>query len=359
MSQQISGAATSAREAYRNQDGKFGAQPAHESDVDLGAAATDWSMNGTVEDADVLAACKKFARVTGARYRIDDTDELAGETALHWLRYVTNRREKVLSGREEPQPAFRYERHIGQIATGLGQRTASGLKNGGRDLTALTKYLKTREGFETRYGRPMTTREEDELADEIRKSFPPGKRPVDRFHRAPGQGSTASLEAAMESSDGSGGSWEREVGSIHPHNAPDAQENDEPAHDALDVVEAGGRGSREAATRALWGVMSAATGAQDVRKDHFDRDRADEVRASMDRLGGVRQVLERYSAADETDQDMDTLLQPWGGKDTVADPDERDRIVETLERDPDYTDKVWDAAVLTATSTGRRRKARA
>lgn len=137
MSTQISAQARTAQEDARHSDGRFGFQTAAESGVSLDdPAATDWSLNGTLDDQSVLAACRKYATSTGHRYQVDDRDDLAGLTAEHFVRYVRNRQEKVCTGAVEPQPEFNYERHIRHISTGLGQRIASGLPNGGRDLTS-------------------------------------------------------------------------------------------------------------------------------------------------------------------------------------------------------------------------------
>lgn len=330
----------------RAADGRFTVSSSPEADVDLDPrVAEDWSGNGTVDDEAVLSACRKYARITGSRYRVDpsDVDDLAGETALHWTRYLTNRREKVASGTEDPKPEFNYERHIGHIATGLGQRYASGMPNGGRDLTALTKWLKTREEFETRYGRPMSHAEEDELADQIRTAAPPGRRPVDGFHRLPSMARGVSLDALRQENT----SFEPQVRDAPE--TPETQDNDAQAHDALDIVETGGRGSTAAAKRALWGVMAAGTDAPDVQRGTVSESEARRTRDEMGRLGGASGVVERYGRAEETEEDMEALLRPWGGTASTT-VDQRDAIVEALERDPKYTDDVWDAALYTATA---------
>lgn len=346
MSTHLSEQAVSQREAYRNPDGTFGHQPAGESDVSLDPhVASDWSYNGTVDDAAVLATCRKYARITGSRYQVDpdDVDDLAGETALHWTRYLNNRRKKVESGEAQPQPDFNVDRHIGHIATGLSQRYASGLPNGGRDLTALTKYLKTREEWETRYGRPMTRSEEDELADTIRRAAPPGRRPIPEFHRAPRMNRGTSLDALREENS----SFEPKQRDTYV--APEAQENDSAAHDALDIVERGGRGSQAAAKRALWGVMSAGTDAPPVEAGSVGESESRRVRKEMESLGGASAVVDRYGRSEETDEDMETLLRPWGGVESTT-VEERDAIVEALGRDPKFTDDVWEAAMFTATA---------
>lgn len=330
----------------RAADGKFVQSSADESTLTLDPrVASDWSGNGTVDDPGVLAACRKYARVHGSRYKVDpsDIDDLAGETALHWTRYLTNRQEKVAAGTAEPQSEFNYERHISHIAVGLGQRYASGLANGGRDLTALTKYLKTRDEFEIRYQRPMNRTEEDQLAESIRESAPPGRRPIPEFHRAPSMNRGVSLDAMREENT----SFEPEV--RESTQAPEEQANDELAHDALDVVETGGRGSTAAAKRMLWGVMAAGSDAPDVQTDSVSTAQAKSAREDLDRLGGATSIVERYGRAEETDDDMDTLMRPWGGTEATS-VDEREAIVSVLERDPQFTDEVWDAAMFAATT---------
>ncbi|WP_114906741.1 hypothetical protein [Ornithinimicrobium murale] len=343
MSTQISDQARTAREDARRSDGRYGFQTAAESGVSLDdPAANDWSFNGTLDDRSVLDLCRKYASRTGHRFQVDDRDDLEGLGAEHFVRYVRNRQEKVLAGDVEPQPEFKYEQHIRSIFHGLGQRIASGLPNGGRDLTALTKWLKTRETFETKYGRPMTRAEEDELADGIRASFPPGKRPIDGFHRAQSSKSIISLDSARED----GQFLDPSTADQAP--APQTQASDDAAHQALDIVEAGGRGSQARASRAIWEVVSAEYSAPQVAHDSFTGPKAKALRTEMESLGGVEAVLDRYSEGSETDQDMDTLLAPFGGREQV-DATGIERVVQTLERNPGTEAGVWDAAVLTAT----------
>lgn len=341
--QTISTTAEAARESARQDDGRFGAQARDEAGVVLDdRAASDWSYNGTLDDQSIIAACRRFAHRTGSRYGVDDREDLAQMTAEHFIRYVNNRREKVRTGQADPKPEFNYERHIGQISTGLGQRIASGLPNGGRDLTALTKYLKTREAFETKYGRQMTRVEEDELADKIRASFPPGKRPIDKFHRAISDKQIASLDAAREE----GSFIEPSTADATP--APEAHASDEAAHDALDIIDAGGRGASTAAARNVWEVVASEHQAPSAVPNHLSTAQAKRVRDRMQAAGGISAVLARYGEGAETDEDMDALMAPFGGHGKNG-ADGAELVVATLERHPQFADGIWDKAVLAAT----------
>lgn len=342
-SQQISNQARTAQEEARRPDGRFGFQTAAESGVDLDhPAASDWSLNGSLDDRKVLDLCRKHAKVFGNRFNVEDRDDLEGLGAEHFVRYVRNRREKVISGEAEPNADFKVENHIRSIFRGLGQRISSGLPNGGRDITALTKHLKAREVFEMKYGREMTRTEQDELAEKIRASFPPGKRPIANFHRMPSSRQILSLDAEREA-----GHYVEPSTADQPQ-APEPSASDAKAHDALDIVEAGGRGARLRATKSIWAVVSSEFGAPQVELNSLTAGAARSLKKEMKELGGIETVLDRYDRGQETDEDMAALLAPFGGQEKV-DASGAELVVQTLQRHPGAEEGVWEAAVLTAT----------
>lgn len=343
----LSTEAASARESHRSPDGKFGSQPAPEADgIDLGAGAPrDWSSDPELTDQDLLVCCRKYARQMARRYQIQDVDDLASDTVAGWLNEMKNRRDKVSAGTVEPTMTVNTEAKIRSIAAGLAMREASGMPHGGRDLTALTKYLRTREAFELKYGRAMTSAEENVLADEIRGACPPGRRPVDRFHRTRREGTHTSLEGMREVNS----SWEPTLSlDAQVPQAPEPTASDSLAEQALDDVEEGGRSGRNAARRKLWSVMSATTGAPGVRADALSSSRAGSVREDMETLGGVSAALDAYSRDDISGQQLDTLLAPWGRAEDIS-VRAQNTIVSTIETDPAYADQVWDAALFSAT----------
>lgn len=355
---QISHTAQASREVHRAADGRFGNQPAAESDIDLDDTLddldqlppeADWSFQGGPEGGglppeELLSLAQKYARIEGRRYNVRDVDELAGETLEHYFKYVRNRQAKVSAG-AEPTPQYNVEGYMRRVANGLGQRYSSGFKHGGRDLTAVKRYLRTREAFEDQHGRAMTQAEEDELAEQIRRSAPPGKRPVENFHRKVSAGGGLSLDELRETRPGFDLVAEQGP-QVDPGNSADSALAD------LDMAQ--DRAARQQVKQAIkvniWAHMTGNTDAPQPVAGRHTKAEASKVRRACIQAGGVTKLIDDYEHDRLSSQNADVLFAPWGGRELASRSGDRLAICQVLGASRDYSEQVWKSALDNSTT---------
>jgi len=227
------------------------------------------------------------ARHWGNRLGVD-AEDLMQDTAVEF--YATLARQRSAA---DPQPGLNCREvmvpsgpaarmanpggWIHRIAYNIAARRVAGT-NASADLAALREFRTRRDELENRVGRGLSAAEADGLADEIRLTRPPRRRPAPGFHR---RVRTVSTDAMEQDWDLPAEPDRVEGGEFAAHTTGAVAEN---------LLAGRGRSGRAAAQRLAWDVVADATGAPVVVPDVLDPAVARRAQRRVQDAGGAAAV---------------------------------------------------------------------
>lgn len=311
-------------------------------------AATRHADPGTdlLDAADPAAERELFSRFSGsARHwgnRLGvDVDDLLQDTAVEFYTTLARQRPESdpqpgLNGREvvvsvRPAGMANPGGWIHRIAYNIAARRVAGT-SASADLAALREYRTRRDEAENRLGRGLSGAESDALADEIRFSRPPRRRPTAGFHRRVRTVSTDAMER----------DWDLPAEPDHV----DGGEFAAHTHGALAerVLTERGASGRAAAKGLAWDAVADVTGAPIGVPEILNPTAARQASRLVDEAGGACAVARRWRE-NPADPSESALFAPFG----QLDEGERAAVVRTIRRSGGHGDQVWAAALRAAT----------
>jgi len=261
-----------------------------------------------------------------ARLGIADQDEVVGRTLEAYLR----------QGR--PNGTRDLGAYVFCLAKGVALQYASrGNRAVQRAWVALAQRL---EAEAQATGHWPSATDQERLADEVRLSFPPSRRPPRDFAR---RGADVGLEAQHDANGVLWASSSPEPGkslSIEP-TAP----VDEALAEVDGAVETAARAAVRGRLRSrIWGVL--APGGPEVRP--LSASQAAKARRQVATAGGVLAVLGAWAKGEAGENEAEALFAPWMARDDA----ERQEIAAVLGRYRPYAGDLWGAALRAAVAAG-------
>lgn len=193
------------------------------------------------------------------------------------------------------------------------------------------------EELQQQLGRSLTQRELNDLAEEIRLSFPAGRRPRLGYHVIQYD---RSLDEVRE---GNGDGWSL-------HDALPAVEAEDVygtmptmAAAALESLEAEGGITLEQARGRAWNLIADSSGAPEVAAHSIKNPKP--VLAAVRRAGGVAALVKAWDDDFITAEQAQALFAPFGAQHYES----REAIVRLLARHPAHAQRLWESAVDAAT----------
>ncbi|MHA3724253.1 hypothetical protein ACXR2T_10275 [Leucobacter sp. HY1910] len=222
-----------------------------------------------------------------------------------------------------------------------------------RELAGRGRLAERRRELETELGRELGRREYEALADEVRESFPPGRRPAPDYHFSLSQVVTSDL-----SEDG----FEDGQIDLRPFIArEDEYRFEQTPEDGAEAFDrATERLESKSATRHdlkadLWGVMREA----DDQLPATQRMTANEASAARKVLKAARDgafgAAARFVDGESTPAEEQALFAPFGGK--RLSPAQRLAVASKLSEHADFGHHIWNSAVLSSTKQASTRQA--
>lgn len=312
------------REAARRSNGEFGEQTFTEPEVELGLGQRDMTRDEAKKFLeDVTRFASQYAR---ARGQFGDRDDIVGDTIVDVLAQQRAGKDHIAS------PAF-LNRATGAVSSryidpGVHHTTLTGRK----------RYKSVEADKVQELGRELTVREQDALADEVRLSFPPGRRPTQGFHRKRWD---VSLDAPTREGSTSIGDTLAADENVESYSlatsaaaaAMDALEGDEPA---LTKAEA-----RENA----WALIID-DGPQASPGAIADEKALRATTRALKEDGGAAALARDYLLGDTTPEQNRTLFAPFG---SLTQNDE-ERVANTFRKHAPFADRLWASAAASAVS---------
>lgn len=346
---QISTIAADRREAARENTGQFGEQIHSTPEVALAtvesieqdqarreAERAERQMFSKIYDGVERAANMYAAR----RGQWNDRDDIVGDTILDIIgqqkRGTTHVTDEAFQQYSTRAVSSRYmDPNVHHTA-----------------LKARRKFNEMTEEFLQANGRTMTSQERTQLADDIRLSFPAGRRPsigyetkqtfasLDMQLGEDGSTTLGDLIAAEEGGSGYATATSKAAA------ANDALEDEESSFKAAD------------ARKNIWNLL--AEEGPKVAVKSLDDDRVH--RSLVENFGGAAAVARAWQEGETAEEDPvnDALFAPFG---TLGEK-EREQVTDVLVRNTAFAEKIWDSAMTAALDvqklrTIKRRESRA
>lgn len=211
------------------------------------------------------------------------------------------------------------------------------------DLRAYRMYKSQTAALAAELGRPLTSAEQDAVAENIRGDWPnPNNRPSQDFRRAAAS-HNISIQAPL------GGGRGETVGTVVEEVLADREavsnyvEPGSALDAALDAVE-GHEGDRRDARRLLWDALAPSVGAPSVARQSLSVRRCTQLRAEMSTYpGGVAGAVETWNHGVE-DAGTAVLFAPFGD----IDADQKDRVAELMTTSSERAEVMWSSALMLA-----------
>jgi len=191
-------------------------------------------------------------------------------------------------------------------------------------------------------GRELNTRERRLLADEIRMSFPAGRRPSIGFEH---KNVAVSLDMQVGED---GGTTLGDLIAADESGSGYATATSKAAA-ANEALEQGGSFKAADARKNIWNILADNGPQVAVMSIHDDR----ELRAVVEEFGGPVAVARAWQQGDTAEDDPvnEALFAPFGKLDEQG----KERVTSILLRNATYAEKVWDAAMSAALDNQKKR----
>lgn len=258
-----------------------------------------------------------------------DAEEIAGETVL---RVVTALR-KNPSGLDQ----VNLNGYVHQVARSVATRiTDQGAAVSSADVKAWKVLQQRRSERATELGHDLTPAELVTLADEIRMSFPPGRRPTPHFYEV-------SIVKALDVNQ-----YDRDdEDPLHPRTVGMPETPNSYVETVEQVLDK--HGARRARQHA-WNLVASGADAPTVSPGTLSERNAAQARRTMASYpGGVGGAVRAYlgGTLDETTQRA--LFAAFGDPNAS----DRDEIAETLSRHRNLDTELWESGITMATAPRR------
>lgn len=192
-------------------------------------------------------------------------------------------------------------------------------------------------------GRQLTQRERNELAEEVRLSYPAGRRPAVGYQNQQKQFS-------LDYTYGPDGEMPLSEVIADERKPADYTTSMSAAGQAIDDLENEESSySRADARKSAWNLIAAKTEAPKVAVNSVKDDRA--FRKVVDELGGPVETARQWREGEADDTVEAALFAPFGDLTSK----EMDKVSEVLITYPDFGSKLWDGAMKSATDFAARR----
>lgn len=230
------------------------------------------------------------------------------------------------------------------------------------DRRATTMYRDRVAVAEQKLRRSLRRDEQDAIADEIRVSMPPRRRPSPDFHRAP-RYREVPLRPLVSGHDDAGNEWaDRPAAPGHDDaadewadrpaatGAPETNSQEFAAgsvgEEAERILDRGGRSNHVQARARAYDMMAEKCGGPAVARGAVTEYAAQNARKAITEAGGPTAVIAAWRAGDSTAEQEKALFAPFA-VDTM--PEGRRAAADTLAASGAYCDDVWAAALTVAT----------
>lgn len=296
---------------------------------------------GFADDRDLLSAARKIARREVFRDSGVDSDDLASDAVLAVLeeRARTGSSTQALTGGEvavvrRATTEMKLVRAV--VARSMARSAATGHIPDGTFFKARRLLQGELVEFRAREHREPTVEETRRIADQVRLSLPPGRRPRVDFWTQYRHNDTDAVGYELPSVPGVG-----EVDTFEGFSAGSAGDR---AHESLESV--GGRSGRVAAVRLAWDAIAERTGAPQAAAGTISEERATTSRQALTSCGGPLSAARRF-----LDGDLDVDLQrhlfaPFG----ALSPSQRAAVAQQMVDFPSYAADLHSAALTAATA---------
>ena len=293
----------------------------------------------------LFAQADTSARFWSRRYSVSDAEDVRQDVLVAYLSAQRNRAPagepngelvRVGSG---PSNREAYLHASARAASARAmQQMATGVPGASRELKALRELGSRRDRLAQQLGRMPSSAELDALAEEVRLSFPPRRRPPVGFHRR--------ARRAAVSVDGD---------RLDVPEAPSATSRDFEIDSLAASIERsavdGGRPGLAAARTRAYNALAEAAGAPPAATGSLTEQKAAAARRVVGAAGGPSGALAAWRSAKVDPEVVAALFSPFGSLDDAG----RAAVGRVLEAHPAYTDDLWGSAIASATARRRHR----
>lgn len=322
-----------------------------DDEIEARIAASENRRQFNAEIEDTAGLFNKMAQKAVGTYRLDPTaaDDIVQDSFVDVLKRRKSREEGDAGLRE-----LMAERNLmARVAQTIGvswysPTAAEGLRH--EDTGALRELDEKERQFETQHGRRMTKTEREQLADEIRMSRPPGRRPKPGYHNritalSLDMGSDHDSNESTIADTLAGGSAVTFDTTAGP--APAFDEIDDQAAVMLHALE-NRKATRQQIQAQAWSLAVASRGGAEPIEGCVEPNSATKHRKAVEAAGGISVVANRWLDGDATDAETEALFAPFGGE---YQSDEAYTTAELLaERGGNIATSLWLGALKTAST---------
>lgn len=298
----------------RADNGTFAEKPLSAPDIELLPREQAAELHETVQN---------MARMYASKYAMDahTRDEIVQDTLVDVLAQHKRGAKHALDG------AF-LNRATRAVASRHFDPDAHHTTLTGRRLLAQRE-----EAFMAEHGREVSTAERNRMADEVRMSFPAGRRPVVGFQF---RNTPLSLDLPV------GENGDTTFGDLLPARSDDIDYSEaaNEAAAALDALEDQAV-TRDEVQRSAW-TLIAPDAPQPVP---VSRHTATAARKHVKAVGDVAELARKFSRGQSTPEDDAALFAPFQSKEHPLPVEGRDQVARALLKHPAYAGDLWNAAL--------------
>lgn len=301
---------------------------------------------GSMRESELHAYTQSKARSVARGYDGLDVDNLSSEVISSYLSAISNR--SHTTGKDKPVSPIAYDetKARGWIVNTL--KTVARREAFGTDGHDMKAWRMLSERIETEMqdtGAHPDQARVDELAEQIRVSFPPRRRPRINFHK---KVQVSSLDSATEDGNEAFRTQVDQAMSAAVVNSANFEEGSVGDQLLTGLQDATGAGrQREAkniATARVWDVMRANHEAPPIAHESLTSTQAEAHRDALQQAGGVREGISAWLRADDDHPALGPIFAPFG----QTSADEKNAIIETLHQTPAYAPDLIDTALTLA-----------
>lgn len=310
--------------------------PANQLVADEVLTGPDTPTNAGVLTEDAIRASQATLKATALSitrsFNIDESnaDDIVQDSWLHLLERDTRKGDIVARASEKPflnLTARKYGNNYGNDAR-FGLRS--------EEFSARRRFREAEITFERDNGRKMRPSEREKLADEVRLSYPAGRRPKADYWR---QISQLSLDVNVGDDDGG-----TRFGDLLEAGSDIGFDDQEDAAAAELHAYEGGEKSKDDVRKDMWRVMTIRfDDAPQAIRGSLDPAEVKSHKSLVKNAGGARMLALAWLDGETTEAQEAALFAPFGDIDNK----QRQRVVDVLDENPKFADHLW-ASVLTA-----------
>lgn len=321
--------------------GQFATTQRGETDLELDPSAPLASSDGLDGD-EMLKKARGWAAVHGRHPGIE-RDDLAQDAVVAFLIAKRNAAENEThleaqgNGSNFPKSKGGQTGYLGTVTQNFAKRAHGGKYMRSRDIYAMRELSRRIDEIENERGTSVSDKERDEIASQVREALTGDSRPSVGFHR-----NNAEIVADWDfDAVPTDRKYEPEYEAPNPMVTAETDQLD-------DLITEGGRTNRAQARRLAWDAIATATDAPRAVPDSFRPADGTKIRAAAKEMGGARKLAETWESGEDTAETERVLFAPFGNPGSMS-TDSKQAVVDTLLRNRDYSDNLWESAMTAAT----------